>query len=362
MLSVIEVNMTIICACIPSLRPLATKISPSLIFNRQQLSRRRKATLQGADESDGNEGSEETPGEMMHILTSSQPERAKERIGDLNQYPQVGLLNLLNLRPTRMLRLNAKQSIAPNVLVTLLFFMWGTSFGFLTVLSARIGLAHLGPWQAYILESAYYLGYLPIPILVGRPLLKRKGFIAAFISGLYIYALGTLLFWPSAVLVSFPIFLVSNLIIGSGIGILEITANLFIAICGPLEYAEIRLCTAQGFQGIGSLLARLIAGKLLLPRVDQISEVISIQWVFLGITFLAVLLSVVFYYLPVPEAPDQDLQKLAQQRAANNARVFGVPVIYITLVLGVWCQFFQESAQIVHVSSTPDILKTVKPR
>ncbi|KAH8705319.1 putative glucose/galactose transporter [Talaromyces proteolyticus] len=349
MLSVLEVNMTIICACIPSLRPLATRFSPFLIHNPQQVASRhagRKSTLQGADGSDSKE--EEAPSEMIHVLTSSQ-EKEKETRDTRNRYPQIKLLNLLNLRPTRMLRLNAKQSIPPNILVTILIFIWRTAFGFLEVLSLRIGLVHLGPWRTYTLEGAYWLGYLLGP-------LPRLGFTAAFMSGLYIYALGTFLFWLSAVLVSFPIFFASNLIIGSGLGILEMTAKLFIAICGPLEYAEVRLCTSQGFQGLGSLFARLLAGKLLLPRVGQISEVISIQWTFLGITFLVMLLVAVFYYLPVPEALDQDLQELARRRGAvNKAKVLGVPVIYVTIILGVWSQFFQEAGQEVHASKLTDV-------
>jgi fucose permease len=117
---------------------------------------------------------------------------------------------------------------------------------------------------------------------------------------------------PVSLLMSF----ISNLIMGSGLRILELTANLFKAICGPLEYAEVRLLVTQGFQGIGSLVSRLIAGKVLLPYVNQIDEVINVQWAYLAIAIFDTLPAVCFYYLPVPEAPDKDLDKLAQRRPA----------------------------------------------
>ncbi|CRG85661.1 1,3-beta-glucan synthase component FKS3 [Talaromyces islandicus] len=359
MWSVVEVNATIICACAPSLKPLAARFMPFIMFKPREYAD--KSPKPGGGE---RKGREETPSEMMEILTRKEELEleGQSTTGNLESYPgNIRLLNLLNLRPRNMLVLNSKRLFPPNCLVTTLFFAWGTAFGFVNILGARFGQARFGPWESIAFQSAYFLGYVPIPLLVGRRILKRLGFTAAFISGLYIYALGTLIFWPAAVLVSFPLSFISNLIIGSGLGILELTANLFISICGPLEYAESRLLTAQGFQGIGSLISRLAAGKLLLPHVNQIDEVISVQWVFLTIALLDVLLAVCFYYLPVPEAPDKDLDSLAQQRPANNVRVLGFPVIYVTIVLGVSSQFLQEMAEQLRISSSSDFLKEIMP-
>lgn len=357
MWSVVEVNATIICACIPSLKPLAARFVPFIMFTPRK---------DGEEEPKSRGGRrEETPSEMMEILTRKEELELEGRStkGHPEKYPRnIRLLNLLNLRPRNMLVLNSRRSFAPNCLVTILFFAWGTAYGFLNVLGAKFGQARFGPWQSVAFQSAYFLGYLPIPLVVGRLILKRLGFTAAFISGLYIYSIGTLVFWPAAVLVSFPLSFISNLVIGSGLGILEITANLFISICGPLEYAESRLLFAQGFQGVGSLVSRLLAGKVLLPDVNKIEEVINVQWVFLGIALFDVLLAVCFYYLPVPEAPDKELDKLAQRRPANNARVFGFPVTYVTLALGVSSQFFQETANQIHIINYPDFVKKVMPQ
>lgn len=84
-------------------------------------------------------------------------------------------------------------------------------------------------------------------ILLGRIFLKKLGFAGTLIAGLYIYACGALIFWPSAVRGSLPTFIVCNVVVGSGLAFLETAANLFIAICGPLEYSEIRLCVVRSF-------------------------------------------------------------------------------------------------------------------
>ncbi|QKX54925.1 uncharacterized protein TRUGW13939_02015 [Talaromyces rugulosus] len=341
------------------------ELEPFIMFDPRKESDTTPTSGGGGGGGGGGGEGREGPGEMMEILTRKEELEleGQSTTGNLERYPRnIRLLNLLNLRPRNMLGLNSKRAFAPNCLVTTLFFCWGTAYGFLNVLGVRFGQARFGPWESIALQSAYFLGYVPIPLLVGRRILKRSGFTAAFISGLYIYALGTLLFWPAAVLVSFPMSFISNLIIGSGLGILELTANLFIAICGPLEYAEIRLLIAQGFQGIGSLVSRLIAGKILLPHVNHIDEVINVQWAFLTIAIFDALLAVCFYYLPVPEAPDKDLDKLAQRRPANNARVLGFPVTYMTIVLGVSSQFFQEMGQQTRVTSYPDFVKKVMPK
>lgn len=202
------------------------------------------------------------------------------------------------------------------------------------------------------------------PTLVGQVILKRLGFSAGFIAGLYIVALGNILFWTSAILISVPSAGVANSITGFGLGILEATANLFISICGPLEYSEVRLCIAQAFQGIGGLLSRLVVGKLLLPStIITIDGFLRLQWSYLSIAFADVLLAVIFYYLPVPEAPAEDLKELAQRRpTANNASIFGVPVVYVTLILGLWSIFFYTAGQEAFVSGFADYLQRILPR
>lgn len=185
-----------------------------------------------------------------------------------------------------MPRLNAKESFPPNVLLTTLFFLWGFAYGLINVLNIGFGaLVQLSPWEIRGLHAAYFGGYMVGGILLGRMFLKKLGFAGTLIAGLYIYACGALIFWLSAARGSLPAFIVSNVVVRSGLALLETTANLFIAICGPLEYSEIRLCVAQSLQGLGDICAMQLAQKAFYKNPKDVTEVVNAQWTYLAIAF-----------------------------------------------------------------------------
>lgn len=354
MWAVVEVNLTLICACVPSLKPLVAQISPKLIQGGGT-GGHAHGDYTVADGSSG--GSGEPEGEMMAVITR------KRELGPQERYPtNIKLLNLLNLRPRRMLSLTNKQSIPPNIFVTTYFFLWGSSYGLVTTLRLKFGVARFGPWDSHIGQGVYWLGYLPVPVLVGRLVLKKLGFNTAFISALYIYATGAFLFWPASVLVSFPLAVVSNFLVGSGLGMLEATANLYLALCGPLEYSEVRLLTAQGFQGVGSTISRVIAEKVLLPDEHNITHVINVQWVYLAVSLFVVLLAACFHYVPVPGAGQEDLRRLAELRSANSTKIFGRRVVFVTLGFGLWGQLCAVTSNISHEADSSDFVKQMLPK
>jgi fucose permease len=266
-------------------------------------------------------------------------------------------------KPQSMLKLNNRESIAPIALTTLLFFLWGFAYGLLDILNTQFQtIVHLGSWQSLGLHGAYFGGYGLGPLLVGGPVLKTWGFKSTFMTGLCIYACGTLIFWPSAVLTSTPAFITSNFIVGFGLAVLETAANPFIALCGPLENSEIRLNISQGVQAIGSVLSPLLAKRVLFKDVHTVASLVDVQWAYLGIALFDVLLAVVFCYLPVPEASDEDLKELANRRREDNmAKVVGVPVVWLTLGLGIWSQFFYTAGQEVFSTTLERFVEAAHP-
>lgn len=256
-------------------------------------------------------------------------------------------------RPQSLVKLTNKESFAPMALITVLFFLWGFAYGFLDILNSQFRrVVGLGSWQSLGFHCAYFGGYLTAPLLVGRVVLKRYGFKYTFITGLCVYACGSLIFWPSAVLTSTAAFMVSNFIVGFGLAILETAANPFIALCGPLDKSEIRLNVSQGVQAIGSVVSPLLAQKVLFKNVTDVFALVGVQWTYLAIALFDILLALVFYYFPVPEASDDELDELASRRAQDYQRkVLGYPVIWLTLALGVFSQFFYVAGQEVVATS-----------
>jgi len=161
-------------------------------------------------------------------------------------------------------------------------------------------------------------------------------------------------------LTSFPAFLISNLISGIGLSTLEIAANPFIALCGPPEYGEARLNLSQGIQAIGGIVSPVLAQKVLFRL--QADSLIDVQWTYLGIALFTYLLAVAYYYVPLPEATDQDLEEVARRiPTPTRESIFNVRIVWITLGLGVLSQFCYVGGQEAIATSFTAYLRATYP-
>ncbi|KAK0109336.1 hypothetical protein ONS96_003155 [Cadophora gregata f. sp. sojae] len=394
MWSAVEVNVGIICACIPTLKPLVKRILPSMITDRS-----RSGSGSGIEEKSGSFSSqpqrdsnaEQQPSvaeshtqlrplpqahtgatqeeemDMMDFLTT--PGGMGSGIGPTNTINRTqtarttrtaitentlyfGFVNMK--RPKSMLKTKGKEAFKYCITVTILFFLWGFSYGLLNTLNNEISqIAHQTVGQTLGLTSAYFGAYFFGALTVGQWALRVGGFKATFITGLCIYGTGTLMFWPSAVLTSFPGFIISNFVVGFGLSVTETAANPFLALCGPSQYAEFRLLMAQGVQATGSVLSQLLAEKVLFRSVAKDASLIDVQWTYLAIALFTVILALFFYYMPLPEATDEDLaSQSANLGISPSQKVFSTPklglnptLLYTSIILAVSAQFLYVAAQ-----------------
>ncbi len=208
------------------------------------------------------------------------------------------------------------------------------------------------------LYTAYFGAYAFGPTTVGQSVLRRSTFKATFITGLCIYGTGVFIYWPSEVLLSYPGFIIGNFFVGFGISIIETAANPFLALCGPAYYGEIRLLLGQSIEAVGKVIGMLIAEKGLWHDISDGPSLLSIQWLYLGIALLNVVLALALYYLPLPEATDDDLQLQTQRGLPqlNQAiaavmepeprfRKLNIRVVFVTLCLAFLAQFLYSGVQ-----------------
>lgn len=235
--------------------------------------------------------------------------------------------------------------------MSILFFLWGFAYGLLGTLNGEIILLlSISPARAIALHNAYWLGYLIGPPAVGHWVLTRVGFKAAFMTGLAIYACGAMSYWPSSVLRSYAGFFISNFMVAAGLSVLEVAANPFIALAGPGRLSESRLCFSQGIQAIGGFASPILAQKALFQRVNGV-DLFRVQWCYLAVALFVTFLAVVFFYVPLAEASDSDLEAITLQRldAADldeKDRVFGrVRANHFLLATGVLAMFLYVGAQ-----------------
>src|ERR1700755_2800247 len=86
----------------------------------------------------------------------------------------------------------------PIILVTSLFFLWGLSYGLLDVLNKHFqDSLHLSKQASFWLQKVYFGAYFIIAIPAGL-FIQKKGYKKGIIIGLSLYALGAMLFFPSA--------------------------------------------------------------------------------------------------------------------------------------------------------------------
>jgi fucose permease len=216
-------------------------------------------------------------------------------------------------RPKSMLRTSGRDSIKYCTLVAILFFLCGFSHGLWNNLNNQISKVSANSMaRTLVLYSAYYGAYIFGPHTVGRFVLIKGGFKATLMTGLCIYGTGVFMFWPSAVLLSFPGFIISNFFVGFGLSIIEMGTETFVTLCGPQYYGEVRLLVAQGIEGIGKVVGMLLADKGLFQNVTDGPALLHIQWIYLGVALFSVILALAYYYLPLPEATDSELEQALQ--------------------------------------------------
>ncbi|KAI6379951.1 hypothetical protein MCOR25_001849 [Pyricularia grisea] len=277
-------------------------------------------------------------------------------------------------KPKSMLKATNAESWRYCAFVTVTFVLWGMSYGLLGMLNNVVALvADMTVPQTIGLNSIYFgLGYLLGPLIVGvwilrhdehhrsrhatrnhRPHESIGGFKATLMLGLAIFGTGTICFWPAAVLASFPGFMVSNFLVGSGLAVLETAANPFLVLCGPSEFASMRLCLAQGFQAVGSILSGLLAQHVYFSNITQRQErpdsliLADVQWTYLAVTLFCAALALLFYYIPLPEVTDQELAASAEKLPVDSTKrsIGGLELRTVCIILAVLAQYCLIAAQ-----------------
>ena len=242
--------------------------------------------------------------------------------------------------------LTLRQSIFPIALVTILFFLWGFAYGLLDVLNAKFQTSlNITAARAGGLQGAYFGAYLIGPPTYSGWVVRHFGYRWTFITGLCIYGIGALMFWPSAVKRSFGGFCGSLFIVGSGLSTLETSANPFIATCGPPRLSEFRLELSQSFQAVGSVVAPLLASRVFF-KTDDPNDLANVQWTYLGIAAFVFLLALVFFFSPIPEVTDADMALQAEQCSGLTGYVDKPMRKQYKLFFGVAAQFCYVGAQV----------------
>jgi FHS family L-fucose permease-like MFS transporter len=214
--------------------------------------------------------------------------------------------------------LTGKRLVYPIFLITLLFFLWGFSYGLLDVLNSHfqavLGITKL---QSTGLQVMYFGGGYFVFSPIAAEVLKRKGYKVTILMGLTFYSLGAIFFWPVAHfttannrLASFGGFLVCTLVIACGLATLETSANSYAVIIGDPSSASIRLQFCQSWNGVASFVGPLIASKFFFSG-ENANNLVNVQYVYLAVACLGVAVGVLFIFTKLHEVSEATLAENA---------------------------------------------------
>ena len=164
------------------------------------------------------------------------------------------------------------------ILITALFFLWAIPNNLNDVLIRQFMKSfEISRFQAGLVQSAFYIGYFLLAMPAAL-LMRRYGYKFGFIIGLLLYGIGTILFWPAALVGQYWFFLMALFVIASGLSFLETASNPFIAQMGSPETSEQRLNFSQAFNPLGSIMGVFIGKICIFSGIElQPSQIASMQ-------------------------------------------------------------------------------------
>lgn len=153
---------------------------------------------------------------------------------------------------------------------TTLFFMWG----FLTVLNDILiphlkSVFELNYAQAMLVQFTFFGAYFLMSLPAGR-VVAALGYKKGIVAGLAIAALGAFGFWPAAQLHSYAAFLAALFVLATGITVLQVAANAYVALLGPERTSSSRLTLAQAMNSLGTTIGPKFGGLLILSAATAV--------------------------------------------------------------------------------------------
>jgi MFS transporter, FHS family, L-fucose permease len=199
--------------------------------------------------------------------------------------------------------------------MTALFFMWG----FITCLNDVLiphlkAVFSLNYAQSMLVQFTFFGAYFVISLPAGK-LVASIGHRNSIIAGLLVAGVGALLFYPAASLPSYGLFLLAFFTLATGITLLQVAANAYVSLLGDPRLAASRLNLAQAFNSLGTTLAPVVGGLLILKSANAVSSQVAafrvqqaqmVQMPYVGLALMLALLALVVYAFHLPALDMED--------------------------------------------------------
>ena len=251
-----------------------------------------------------------------------------------------------------------KNFIFPLIVIGALFFI----FGFVTWANSQLIpylkiACELTNTQSFLVATAFFAAYFVMAI-PSSIILNKTGFKNGMSLGLFLMAIGALIFIPAAEARSYPLFLTGLFIIGTGLALLQTAANPYVTVLGPIESAAQRISIMGICNKFAGILAVFILGGIVLKNVDALKEkLISLSPAekaaeldilahrvvnpYITIAVVLTILAVLIYFIHLPKIREEE--ETETSHAKGKTSVFQFP----HLVLGAVAIFFYVGVEVI---------------
>ena len=166
-------------------------------------------------------------------------------------------------------------TLIPTLIIAGLFFI----FGFVTWINGALipfmkTINELTDAQSYFVASASYISFV-VMALPASYILNKIGYRKGMSLGLFVMAIGALVFIPAAEARTYWLFLTGIFIQGIGMTLLQTASNPYITILGPIESGAKRIAVMGIANKVAGALGSLIFGAILLSGIDEVKEKVS---------------------------------------------------------------------------------------
>jgi len=260
---------------------------------------------------------------------------------------------------SRSVPVTERRFLVPFVLITSLFFLWAFGVNLNDILIPHLKKAFsLSDFQSSFIQVAFFGGYFLAAFPAGR-LMEKIGYKKGILTGLFLCAVGAVLFLPASSSRIYGFFLFALFVMACGQSFLEVAANPYVTILGPAASAERRLNFAQSFNAVGAVLSPIIGRTFILTGVEnapaqmaamgaaqleayRAAEASTVKGPYLLIAAIFLVVAVLIQLAHLPELQETATKTGAARIQPNSERVFS----HAHLVKGVVAQFFYVGAQV----------------
>lgn len=264
-----------------------------------------------------------------------------------------------------------KTYIVSITIIGILFFI----FGFVTWLNATLipflqTACELTPFESYLVTFAFYISYF-FMALPSSFVLKKTGFKKGMALGLFVMAIGALIFIPAANTRTYTWFLLGLFVQGTGLAILQTASNPYVTILGPIESAAKRISIMGVANKFAGILSPIILGSVVLAGIDEIEaqlETITdsamhaallndlasrviVPYIIMAIVL--VIMAVAVYFSSLPEIEEEEEDQIDEGKEQNS--IFSFPYFW----LGVLTLFFYLGAEVIAVDTLINYGKSI---